>query len=171
MKKFKIKSIVIEHKLYDNPDTFFIGEYTSDLDYGVIVIQYDKFYEDLTEEEKDQINVRNREHTGFKPCAGGEKVGTKEYKEYGLQDYKRMGQLNRGDFYFMGIIAHADIFLEENGHSVYQKITSGGVWGIESDDKSGTEEIEKEQIEDLKHQLEHLNVDMSNFDHIKIDRK
>ena len=71
----------------------------------------------------------------------------------------------------MGIIAHADIFLEENGHSVYQKITSGGVWGIESDDKSGTEEIEKEQIEDLKHQLEHLNVDMSNFDHIKIDRK
>ena len=89
--KFKIESIVIEHKLYDNPDTFFIGEYTSDLDYGVIVIQYDKFYEDLTEEEKDQINVRNREHTGFKPCAGGEKVGTKVYKSMDFKIIKEWG--------------------------------------------------------------------------------
>ena len=169
--KFKIESIVIEHKLEDDSDTSFIGEYTSDLDDGVIVRQYGKFYEDLTEEEKDQINLRNREHTGFEPYAGGEKVGTKEYKEYGLQDYKRMEQLNNGDFYFMGIIVHANIFLEENRYYTYRKITSGGIWGIESDDKSGIEELEKEQIEDLRHQLEHLNVDMSNFDHIKIDRK
>ena len=170
--KFKIESIAIEHKLDDNPDTSFIGEYTSDLDDGVLVRQYDKFYEDLTEEEKDQINTRNREYTGFEPYAGGEKLGTKEYKEYGLQDYKRMEQLNNGDFSFMGIIAHANIYLEENGRSTYQKITSGGIWGVESDsDKSYIEEIEKEQTEDLKHQLEHLNVDTSNFDHTKIDRK
>ena len=168
MKKFKIESIVIEHKIDDNPDTSFIGEYTSDLDDGVIVRQYDKFYEDLTEEEKDQINTRNREYTGFEPCAGGEKVGTKEYKEYGLQDYKRMEQLNNGDFSFMGITAYADIYFEEDGVCQFQKVTSVGIWGIESDDKSGTEEFEKDQIENLKEQLKHLNVDMSNFDDIKV---
>lgn len=169
--KFKIKSIVIEHKLDEDIDTSFLGEYTSDLDDGVIVKQYDKFYEDLTEEEIEEINTRNREHTGFKPYAGGEKVGTKDYREYGLQDYKRMEQLNNGAFSFVGVIANANIFLEENGCTTYQKITSGGIWGIESDDESGTEESEKNQIEDLKHQLEYLNVDVSNFDHIKIDRK
>ena len=171
MKKFKIESIVIEHKLDDNPDTSFIGEYTSDLDDGVLVRQYDKFYEDLTEEEKDQINTRNREYTGFKPCAGDEKVGTKEYKEYGLQDYKRMEQLNNGDFSFMGITAYADIYFEEDGVCQFQKVTSVGIWGIESDDKSGTEEFEKDQIENLKEQLKHLNVDMSNFDDIKVIKK
>ena len=170
MKKFKIETIVIEHKIEDNPDTSFIGEYTSDLGDGVIIRQYDKFYEDLTEEEIEEINERNREYTGFKPYAGGEKVGTKEYKEYGLQDYKRMEQLSNGDFTFIGISAYANIYFEENGVRQYQKITSGGIWGIESDDKSGVEEFEKEQIEDLKHQLEHLNIDVSNFYDIKITK-
>lgn len=163
----KIDSIIVEHKIDDSPDTSFIGEYTNDLDDGVIVRQYDKFYEDLTEQERDEINIRSREYTGFEPYAGGEKVGTKEYKEYGMQDYERMEKINNGSVWFIGIIAKAIIVV--NG--IKQCITSGGLWGIESDDKGGTEEYEKDQIEDVEEQLKALNIDTTNFDNIKIERK
>ena len=89
-----------------------------------------------------------------------------------MSDYRRMEGLNNGIWNFIGIKAKADIYFEENGVSQYQEITSGGLWGIESDsDKQYIEECEKEQIEDLKEQLEHLNVDMSNFDEIEIQHK
>lgn len=164
----KIDKIIIEHVIDTHPDTSWLGEYTSDLDDGIIVRQYDKFYEDLTEEEIEEITTRTREHTGFRPYAGGEKIGTKEYKEYGMQDYERMEKINNGSIWFIGIVAKAIIFV--NG--TRQHIFSGGLWRIESDsDSLYIEEIENGQLSELKEQLEALIVGTINFDNIKIERK
>jgi hypothetical protein len=135
----RIKDTVLEFKkngfdvkvyteLDENPDTSYLGEYTDKLEDGVIVREGDKpgeFYEDLTEEEIENIPRRGREFRGFKPYAGGEKVGSKDYKKYGLQDYKRMEELSAGDWNYIGIIAVASREGIELGHA--------SVWGFESD--------------------------------------
>ena len=81
------------------------------------------------------------------------------------QDYERMESLNRGDWSFIGIRAEAEIAVE-NAHatnlgdgvpyfdSIVQKITSGGLWGIESDSsKEYFAEIEQDELSDLREQL------------------
>lgn len=164
----KIESIVIEHVVDTDPDTSFLGNYTSILETGVIVRQYDTFYEDLSREEIDKIPTMSREHTGFNPYAGGEKVGTKEYRDYGLKDYEHMEKINKGAVWFVGIIAKAVI----NVAGTLQHISSGGLYGIESDsDDVYINEIELEQLSELKEQLKALNIDVTNFDDIEIERK
>jgi hypothetical protein len=60
------------------------------------------------------------------------------------QDYDRMESLNRGDWCFIGLRAEAEV---QTGSDVVQRITSGGLWGIESD--SGREHLEDTQREEL----------------------
>jgi hypothetical protein len=98
----------------------------------------------------------------FKPYAGGEKPGTADYKKYAWQDYKRMESLNNGNWQYIGIIAKAKILIplpSNPGSYQYQTISSGGIWGIESD--SGEEYLQEEaaaQIVDLFWQLEALGI-------------
>lgn len=65
--------------------------------------------------------------------------GDPEYKD---QDEDRKKQYERGDFSFVGVRAEADVVIE----GVSQKLTSGGLWGIESD--SGDEYIENVALEE-----------------------
>lgn len=163
----------------ENPDTSWLGEYTDDLDEGVIIRDYGEFYEKIpTEMERDvdgrflckanpELPTRGREFRGFKPYAGGEKIGTKEYYKYGMQDYKRMEGLNNGDWQFIGIQAEAEIsYPIDGGSRRLEQFTSGGLWGIESDSGDYLEKITKEQLEDLKTHLEQFNVDTSNWDEL-----
>jgi hypothetical protein len=92
----------------------------------------------------------NREYNFFLPYAGGEEPGTKEYREYGLQDYKRMEGLNRGDWNFVGIIAKAEIITESG---TMQTIRSGGLWGIESDAGAYLDEVATEELAGLRKEL------------------
>lgn len=84
-----------------------------------------------------------------------------EVRKYVRQDYERMESLNRGDRSYMGIRADAEIGLP-NGFGVsygstIQRITSGGVWGYESDmSKVDFEEAEEEQLSELRAQLKAL---------------
>jgi hypothetical protein len=95
-------------------------------------------------------NIGRNEYRYFKPCAAGEKPGTPDYKKYGKQDYERAEALNNSDWCYIGIIAKAKI--KVNGCT--QTITSGGLWGIESDSgKDYIEEEEKNQLSDLKENL------------------
>ena len=166
MKKNRIERIWTELRHDDMPDTSCIGEYTDNLKPGVIVRAYDEFYEKLPAEmERDydgrfigkgkpELPARGREYRGFKPYAGGEPVGTKDYYKYGMQDYKHIEGLNRGDWCFVGIIAKAEIV---TGTGTIQIIRSGGLWGIESDsDESYINEIRNEQVNELSHELESL---------------
>ena len=65
----------------------------------------------------------------------------------------RYQQHQNGDFSFIGIRAEAEIVV--NG--VCQTITSGGLWGIESDsDRHYLSEIEQEEVDQLKAILQSL---------------
>lgn len=86
-----------------------------------------------------------------------------DIRKYILQDYKRMESLNRGDWCFIGIRADAEVWLGSQSESASnyigptQTITSGGLWGIESDsDDSYIADEEKDQLSELKDQLRAL---------------
>lgn len=77
-----------------------------------------------------------------------------EIRKYVAEDYARMESFNSGNWRFLGITAEARV---QVGSDVVQKITSGGLWGIESD--CGAKEIEAEeqnQLADLKTKLRAL---------------
>lgn len=84
-----------------------------------------------------------------------------DVRKYVRQDYERSERLNRGDWCYIGIRAEAEIHVpymtEGRGGRTYfqtQKITSGGLWGVESDsDESFINETEQEELSDLRAQL------------------
>ena len=85
MKTIKIGAIKIKHILDENPDTSFLGEFSSKPGPGAI-------------NHKERHGERNS-YEYFNPAI----------PEYTEQDYKRMMQLNNGDFNFLGIRADAGV--------------------------------------------------------------
>jgi hypothetical protein len=87
----------------------------------------------------------NREYRYFNPnyqnYAG---LPEEDIRKYCRQDYDRMESLNAGNWCFIGLRAEAEV---QTGSDVVQRITSGGLWGIESD--SGREHLEETQREEL----------------------
>lgn len=78
-----------------------------------------------------------------------------EIRKYVRQDYERMERLNAGDWCYIGIRAYASVQLTKDGP--LQEISSGGLWGIESDsDKDYLADVEKEKLSDLRTQLHAL---------------
>lgn len=76
-----------------------------------------------------------------------------EVRKYVAQDYERMESLNRGDWSFIGIRAEAEYSVGGQVAPV-QTISSGGLWGIESDsDESYFAEVEAEELSGLREQL------------------
>ena len=76
----------------------------------------------------------------------------------GFED--RYQQYQNGDFGFIGIRAEAEILV----HGVCQTITSGGLWGIESDsDHQYLSEVEQEEIDQLKAILQSLGFSDTQF--------
>jgi len=65
----------------------------------------------------------------------------------------RLRQYRNGDFSYIGISAEAEIVVD----GVSQTITSGGLWGIESDsDGQYLSEVEQEEVDQLKAILQSL---------------
>ena len=80
--------------------------------------------------------------------------------EYILRDYERMERLQRGDWGYLGIRAVAEIAISNDPHKrtntswTVQEITSGGLYGVESDsNKEYLVEIEQEELFGLREQL------------------
>ncbi len=74
-----------------------------------------------------------------------------DVRKYVRQDYTRMESANRGDGCYIGIRAEAEVQIASD---VVQEITSGGLWGIESD--SGREHLDetvREELAQLKTEL------------------
>jgi len=77
-----------------------------------------------------------------------------QIRQYVRYDYERMERLNRGDWCYVGIRAEAEILVPSDGVSLAQEITSGGLWGIESDsDESYFAEVGAEELAELRTQL------------------
>jgi hypothetical protein len=76
-----------------------------------------------------------------------------DIRQHIRQDYERMESLHRGDWVYIGLRAEAQVVVD----GMVQEITSGGLWGIESD--SGREylaEVETEELASLRQQLRAL---------------
>jgi hypothetical protein len=163
--KPSIKSITIEHLYDESPDTSWLGRYTDKWETGAI-----KRHNAGHNEYKYFVpGTTYQEHRDALHKAGYSRGNCDELaREYNYQDFKRMERLNNGDWCFLGIQAEAVIIVD----SQLQRITSGGLWGIESDsDASYISEVENEQLLDLKTQLKALGVPVHNFDKIEIERK
>lgn len=144
MKKINKVSFVMEVDEYADFD--WIGIYTDDESVpGIIVRAEDEFLDKLPEDY--ELPRRGRECRFFKPYAGGEKEGTKDYYKYGMQDYKRAEGLNRGDWCFMVVHAEAEIITGTKKCGLVNRISSGHLGGIESD--SGREYIDEMRGEHL----------------------
>jgi hypothetical protein len=77
-------------------------------------------------------------------------VNSREEARYA---HERMESLNRGSWQYIGIRAVADV----TTNTVVQHITSGGLWGIESDSsRDYLESIERDELAGLKDQLSAL---------------
>jgi len=81
--------------------------------------------------------------------------GDPEYKD---QDEDRRQQYERGDFSFVGVRAEAEVVVE----GVLQTLTSGGLWGIESDSgDSYIEDVALEEYDALREILKAVGVSTS----------
>ena len=148
----KIGNVKILHTDDNDPDLSRLGEYTDRLTTGIIVRYFDKFYEDLSDDELENIPERSNEYRGFKPSTDSNDPKDKDYKKYSLQNYHRMEDINNGNVGFIGISVKAEILTwSDSKNWLINEISSGGLWGIESD--GGAEylkEIEQEEISELK---------------------
>lgn len=77
---------------------------------------------------------------------------TSYLEQVGFED--RLEQYKNDSFSFLGIRAKATILIPMGNHYLIQEITSGGLWGIESDsDESYFEEVAKEELSALSEAL------------------
>jgi len=83
-----------------------------------------------------------------------------DIRKYVRQDYERMKSLNNGNWQYIGICAEAEITahtFDSHDGLITQTITSGGLWGIESDsDKDYLNSVEQEELASLKSELRAL---------------
>lgn len=81
---------------------------------------------------------------------------------YALQDKERLAAYNRGEWHMLGISAKATVLIPTETVPPswkIQEITSGGLWGIESDsDEEYLKQVEDEQVAELRRYLQILNV-------------
>lgn len=167
--KRKIFSVKVRRDIDESPDTFYIGKYTDIVDDWNIDRRSGKYIIDLIKpvadcedcEDGQQCSEhqwdcpsRGREFRFFTPYSAGEIPGTKEFRQYGLQDFKRMEELCNG-WCFIGIRVVAEVGISEDGKEwKLETLSSGGVWGIESDsDASYFKEIITEESAQLKIEL------------------
>lgn len=173
----RIQTVSIKRMFDDSPDTSWLGEYSNSSS-GLFVIDRDHGPDcpmhwadnDCTDDDERDCSCISHDsrtfryfHPGsvekFDPNASWIPAGTENKRTHWFDamqdnaeaDYRRMEALNEGDFCFIGIRAEARIVIE----NVCQDITSGGLWGIESDsDAAYLKEIESEQLAELRSQLE-----------------
>jgi len=89
-------------------------------------------------------------------------IDSNEREKYLAEDKARLDSYYNQSWDMIGIKAYAVVYIPiGNDGFMTQRITSGGLWGIESDsDKSYIEDIKNEQINELKQYLALFNIDM-----------
>lgn len=151
----RILSITVKQMADYDADTSFIGEFSRDAE-----TEFAIDHRERGGHGKDILQWFNPATVeSFDPNASWIPAGTKDKKAYWLkamrhnaeQDYARMLQLEQGEFSFIGIRAEAKVQLVPQG--VIQDITSGGIWGVESDSGDYLGELEKEQLSELRSEL------------------
>ena len=160
----KIEKVKIKIEVDETADQSCLGEFTDELAPGVISTDTWDFLQWQFGEPVD-VPERGRDYRFFRPYAGGEKVGTKNYYKYGKQDAARMAALVRGDWQPVGITAEAIVSYPcGGGSSRLETLTSGGLWGVESDCPDYVQEVMAEQLEDLRGHLQQFGIKTTDED-------
>ena len=150
----RILSIEVKHIPDTNPDTSYLGEY-SNTPAGEFSItrsipgQYHYFNPGSVEPFDPAASWIPADRAP----ADKESFWRETMRENARRDYERMEAYNRDEWGFIGIRAQADVVIG----GVCQSITSGGLWGIESDsEKSYFREVEREELKQLREILHEL---------------
>jgi hypothetical protein len=77
----------------------------------------------------------------------------------------RRAEYDRGDFKFVGVRADAEVTIE----GVVQTITSGGIWGVESDAEGQIRMLAEDEYADLRKILTSIGVSTSQLP-LKMER-
>jgi hypothetical protein len=143
----KIRSITVARLQDEDPDLSWLGRYSNTPSKPEVTI-------DL----QTRGDRGRNEYRYFIAANSAEETGNPESVE---QDYERSESLNRGDWWFIGIIAKAKVQICDTE----QTITSGGLWGIESDSGSEyIETVEAEQLNELRYILLNLGCSKAAID-------
>lgn len=136
----KIEVITLDD---ETPDTSFLGEYSNQPGPDAI-------------DRKACGDWKRGEYQYFNPAMTGAETGNPESP---AQDYARFEAFNRGDWHFIGVKARAEVVIGDT----IQTITSGGLWGIESDsDADYVTSVKKDELSALVGIL--LSLGFSGFD-------
>ena len=164
----EIVNIKVVYLVDENPDTSFLGEYTDEYDPCYFDCEGGKMLRTLERDKDYEIPSKGQDYRFFKPYAGGEEPGTPRYVRYGKQDLDRMEGLSRGLWHFLGIRADAVVKLGDG--DLCQKITSGGLWGVESDsDPCHFKEVEDDEFSALRRELIAAGFSEEQIDAVEVD--
>lgn len=150
MKILEIK-VICEADYYCDCWKDVYGDWTNNSSDWAISRKYKKYFAELTSVEKEDSFNFGHSLPYFKPESGGEKEGSVKYKKYGMQNWERCEKLSDGYWNYIDITSKAMVQFQKDG--VIQEIISGGLTGIESDDKEGIEQFKKEQLDILESEL------------------
>jgi hypothetical protein len=138
----RILSVRVKREVDTDPDLSYLGEYSRTAGPNAI-------------DRQERGDMAHGELRYFNAAMSGEETGNPESPE---QDYQRCEDYNRQGWCMLGITAVAKVVV--NG--VIQTVTSGGLWGIESD--GGEEyfrEVADEELAELRDILVALGFDES----------
>ena len=92
--------------------------------------------------------------------------GLEEVREWCRQDAERIKQFEAGELYFVGVVAEAELIHSQvkDGGGTIHRISTAGVWGVESDsDEDNFRELGEEELEALKIILADMGIDEEEF--------
>ena len=161
----RILEVVVKQMIDEDPDTSWLGEYSNSPSSQFSIDREHSLDCGLNNgADEDECNCsggdrKRNEYRYFNPSFNyvdkhGKPVDSltpEKVREYTRQDYARMEDLQRGGWSFIGIRAEATVQLTGD---TTQHISSGGLWGIESDsDESYFAKVEQEQLAELRDEL------------------
>lgn len=95
----------------------------------------------------------------WKARGWSKQAAAEEVARWKAADYARCEAYNEGRWYYMGVLAKAQVRIWRPGGWDLQWIQSAGLWGIESDaGREYLEEAAREELADLRADLEALGV-------------
>lgn len=162
----RILEVKIVREIDIDPDTSYLGEYSdrASTEFAIVRRGYGR------ENQFRYFNAATIEPCQFEAGMTSEQMEQrkaqwrKEMHENARADYDRMEAYTNENWRYIGVRAEAKIVIQRDIQSNLQRelhnlepiqtITSGGLWGIESDsDRSYFAEVESEELSELRTQL------------------
>jgi hypothetical protein len=144
----RILSVTIKHETdmhYNGEDSIGTFDMDAKSEYAIPIEHWDGSHGYRYDGGFKFYNAPVHNYTGESP---------EDIRTYVQQDFESMKSYNAGEWDYIGIRATCEVQLVPNG--TIQRLSSGGLWGIESNAGDYLAEIEQEQLSELRSQLKAL---------------